>query len=145
VHVPKTPGRKFVAMNDFAQDTYRRHLPLTFATLLAIAGLAIACDPAVAGETEANAAISRAEAKIDMVTPQAGQAGDKGDQSFNMARQRVVDARVALKSGKWDTAEQLGDEAALLAILTGEKAVLAALNTSHENLIAAAGATAATQ
>ncbi len=122
----------------------RRSYPI-FAAILAILGVASVCTPAFAGETEAKAAISRADAKIEMVTSQAGQAGQNGDQSFNMARQRLVDARAALRSNQYDTAEMLGDEAALLATLTGEKAILAALQVSHENLVASAGAPAVTQ
>lgn len=98
-------------------------------------GLMTFAGPAFAGQTDAAAAVSRANAKIEMVTSQAGQAGDNGDQSFNMARQRLTDAHTALKAGRYDTAEMLADEASLLATLTGEKAVLAALQTSHDNLI----------
>ncbi len=113
--------------------------------ILTILGLALCGAPALAGETEAKAAISAAGAKIDMVTSHAGQAGQDGDQSFNMARQRLIDANVALKDGQYDTAERLADEGGLLATLTSEKAALAALQVSHENLIASAGAGAVTQ
>ena len=94
--------------------------------------------PALAGQTEAEASVNRADAKIEMVTRQAGQADD---QSFNMARQRLVDARAAYKSEHYDKAEMLADEASLLASLTSEKAILAALQTSHDNLAATAVAT----
>jgi hypothetical protein len=104
-------------------------------TALSVSSLAL---PAFAGPSEANAAIGRADAKIEMMTRQAGQAGDTGDQTFNMARQRVTDARAALKDNHYDRAEMLADEASLLATLTGEKATLAALQTSHDNLVSAA-------
>ncbi|WP_443749452.1 hypothetical protein [Asticcacaulis solisilvae] len=112
---------------------------LKIAVAVAALGLTTFAVPAFADQTAASAAISRADAKIEMVTAQAGQAGDNGDQSFNMARQRLTDAHTALNSGRYDTAEMLADEAALLATLTGEKAVLAALQTSHDNLMAATG------
>jgi len=60
-----------------------RGYPL-FGALLTILGLTLLGGPALAGETEAKAAISRADAKIEMVTSQAGQAGKNGDQSFNI-------------------------------------------------------------
>jgi len=118
---------------------------LRAASCVGLLGLAMFSMPAFAGQTEAEAAIGRADAKIEMVTRQAGQAGDTGDQSFNMARQRLVDARIALKADHYDTAENLADEASLLAALTGEKAILAALQTSHDNLITTAAATSSAQ
>lgn len=87
---------------------------------------------AYAGQSEANEAIARAEAKIEMATRQAGLAGNQGDQSYNMSRDRVETAKSALSKGNYDSAEMLADEAALLAELTGEKAKLAALKTSNE-------------
>jgi hypothetical protein len=101
---------------------------------LALAGLALAltASPALAGESNAEAAIGRAGAKIEMATRQSGVAGDQGDQSYNMARGRLDDARSAFKSRHFDDAEMFADEAALLAELTGEKAKLAALQTSHD-------------
>ena len=53
-----------------------------------------------------------------------------------MARSRLESARTALKSGHRDTAEQLADEASLLAELTSEKAKLGALQASRD-LVAA--------
>ncbi len=119
------------------------HSPLTLALGVMALSLGTLALPAFAGQTEAEAAISRADAKIEMVTRQAGQAGDTGDQSFNMARQRVIDARAALQSAHYDTAENLADEASLLAALTSEKAILAALQTSHDNLVSSAAPTPA--
>lgn len=98
---------------------------------------------AMADEATAELAISRADARIEMVTRQAGQAGDMGDQSFNMARQRLTAARTALKSRNYDNAERLAEQSALLASLTGERATLAALRTSNNNLLASAMATPA--
>ena len=98
--------------------------------------------PAFADQDAATAAINRAEAKIEMVTRQAGLAGDSGDQSYNMARQRLVDARTSLDAGKYESAEMLAEESALLASLTAERAVLASLKLSHDNLVKSATATA---
>jgi hypothetical protein len=91
--------------------------------------------PAIAGETEATAEINRADAKIEMVTRQAGQAGDKGDQSFNMSRQKLIEARAAKASGNYDTAQMLAEQSSLLASLTAEKAILASLQASHDTLL----------
>jgi hypothetical protein len=104
--------------------------------MLAAASVAtlIFASPALAGENEAKTALSRADAKIEMVTRQAGAAGNTGDQSFNMARQRAEAARTALKAGNYDTAQDLADEAALLADLASERAKLADLKTSHGRL-----------
>ncbi|MET0545785.1 MAG: hypothetical protein ABWZ40_05710, partial [Caulobacterales bacterium] len=57
-------------------------------TVLAAATLALSfgAAPAFADQSDAEAALTRADAKIETVTRQAGQAGDNGDQSFNMAR-----------------------------------------------------------
>jgi hypothetical protein len=93
--------------------------------------------PAFAGQVEATAAVSRADAKIELVTRNAGSAGDSGDQTFNMARERLVSARAAEKANDYDGAEKLAQEAALLADLTAEKATLAALTVSHDNLVRA--------
>jgi hypothetical protein len=127
-------------MTQIRRKPFRRHSQLEALIGLAVLGLATLALPALAGQTEADAAISRADAKIEMVTRQAGEAGSTGDQSFNMARQRLVDARAALKSDHYDSAEMLADEASLLAALTGEKAILAALQTSHDNLVTSAAA-----
>jgi outer membrane PBP1 activator LpoA protein len=101
----------------------------------AIVALTLGAAPAFAGQSEATTAVGRADAKIEMVTRQAGQAGDAGDQTFNMARERLVNARAAEKSNNFDRAEMLANEAALLADLTAEKATLAALTISHDNLV----------
>ena len=102
-----------------------------------VPGLALAAQPA------AEAAIGRADARIEMATRQSGVAGDQGDQSYNMARSRLDAARAALKAGHDDQAERLADEASVLAELTTEKAKLAALETSRD-LVAASIAAPAT-
>ncbi len=109
-----------------------------------VIALTLGAAPAFAGQSEATTALGRADAKIETVTRQAGQAGDMGDQTFNMARERLTNAHAAEKDGKFDRAEMLADEASLLADLTAEKATLAALTISHDNLVrtAAAGAVA---
>jgi hypothetical protein len=48
-----------------------------------------------------------------------------------------VSARAAEKADHFDRAEMLAEEAALLADLTAEKAALAALTLSHDNLVRA--------
>lgn len=103
--------------------------------IAAIIAATFGAAPAFAGQQEADTALSRADAKIEMATRQAGQAGDTGDQTFNMARERLVNARAAQKSNDYDRAEMLANEAALLAALTVEKATLAALVVSNENLM----------
>jgi outer membrane lipoprotein-sorting protein len=108
----------------------------------AILALGFIAAPAFAGQSESEASIERAASKIETVTRQAGQAGDNGDQSFNMAGERLASARAALKSNNYDTAEMLADEASLLADLTGEKATLAALIVSHDNLVRSTSAPA---
>ncbi|UDF05584.1 hypothetical protein [Asticcacaulis sp. AND118] len=90
----------------------------------------------MADEATATLAIGRADARIEMVTRQAGVAGNMGDQSFNMARQRLTTARAELKSNHYDNAERLAVQAALLASLSSERATLAALRTSNNNLLA---------
>ena len=94
-------------------------------------------------QTGAEAAIGRADARIEMATRQSGVAGDQGDQSYNMARSRLDAARAAMKAGHDDQAERLADEASVLAELTTEKAKLAALQTSRD-LVAASIAAPAT-
>ena len=111
---------------------FGRIAPMAFA-------LAVVAGPAFAGEKEAEDALSRASIKIETVTPRAGQASDSGDQSFSMARERLATARVAETAGHHDAAEMWADEASLLADLTGERAVLAALETSQRNLQNSAG------
>ena len=115
--------------------------------IAAIAGvfaLTFVSAPAFAGKDDSEAAITRAATKVEMVTRQAGQAGDKGDQSFNMARERLEAARAANNDNKYDQAEMLAAEASLLADLTSERAALAALMVSRDNLMrASAGAAAA--
>ena len=101
--------------------------------------------PAFAGQTEANEALQRADVKIETVTRQAGRASDVGDQSFNMARERVEAARTAIKDGKYDRAEMLANEASVLADLTAERAVLAALKDSEANLMQSVSAIPAAQ
>ena len=102
----------------------------------AFAGLAmsltLASTSAWAGQAEAEAAVGKADAKLELVTRTAGLAGANGDQTFNMARQRLDAAHGALKGDHYDTAGMLADEAAVLAELTAERASLAALQTSHD-------------
>jgi hypothetical protein len=122
--------------------------PKTFASARAIAlslAMTFAAAPAFAGESEAKDALQRAEVKIETVTRQAGRASDIGDQSFNMAQERVESAREAIKDAKYDRAEMLADEASVLADLTVERAVLAALKTSQANLMQSVSATTAAQ
>ncbi len=104
----------------------------------AIAGMSAFALPALADEATARLAIGRADAKIEMVTRQAGQAGDSGDQSFNMARQRLTAARAAVEANHYDNAERLAEQSALLASLASERATLAALRISNNNLLASA-------
>lgn len=111
----------------------------------AIIALTFGAAPAFAGQSEATTALGRADAKIEMVTRQAGQAGDMGDQTFNMARERLGNARAAEKSNNFDRAEMLADEASLLADLTAEKATLAALTISHDNLVRSSAVSAVAQ
>lgn len=102
-------------------------------------GLAAASQPA------AEAAISRAGARIEMAARQSGVAGNDGDQSYNMARSRLDAARAALKAGHDDEAQSLADEASLLAELTTEKAKLAALQTSRDQVAASVAASTTVQ
>lgn len=108
---------------------------MRLAVIASVLALSAVAAPAFAGESDSEAAIARAATKVEMVTRQAGQAGDKGDQSFNMARERLENARGAHKDNKFDTAEMLAAEAALLADLTSERATLAALTVSRDNLM----------
>lgn len=101
-----------------------------------IIGLSALAFPAIADEATAALAINRAEARIEMVTRRAGISGDLGNQSSNMARQRLSTARAELKSNHYDRAERLAVQAALLASLSNEHATLAALRTNNNNLIA---------
>lgn len=103
-------------------------------SIAAASGILLFSSAAFAGQSEANTAISRAEAKIEMATRQAGVAGNQGDQSYNMAVERLENSKMALSKGNYDTAEMLANESALLAELTGEKAKLAALMTSNAAL-----------
>jgi len=107
-----------------------------FVAGIVVSGLYLFTGSAMAGQAEAEEAIARASAKIEMVVRMSGQAGDSGDQSFNRARQRLSDARELHKKGQYDTAEMMAEELALLAALTSERARLAALQTSHNNLLA---------
>jgi hypothetical protein len=117
---------------------------IRFGSLAPVAlALMFVAGPALAGEKEAEAALSRASVKIETVTPRAGQASQAGDQSFNMARERLNSAQTAEAAGRHDVAEMRANEASLLADLTGERAVLAALETSHRNLQNSAGSTPA--
>ena len=93
---------------------------------------AVSASPALADETTAQAALSRAEAKIEMATRQAGEAGDTGDQSFNTAREKRDTARAALSAGHYDAAEMAAEEAGIMAELTSERAKLVALKTSYD-------------
>jgi hypothetical protein len=120
-----------------------RKFPRHSSNIKAVLGWGIICLsafalPAMADEATAKLAIGRADAKVEIVTRQAGQAGNMGDQSFNMARQRLTAARAALKSSNYDNAERLAEQSALLASLTSERATLAALRTSNNNLLASA-------
>ena len=101
--------------------------------------------PAFASEQEAEDALKRAEIKIETVTRQAGVSGDTGDQSFNMARERVEAARAEMKDGKYDRAEMLATEAAVLADLTAERATLATLKANQNTLSQTISATTAVQ
>jgi outer membrane PBP1 activator LpoA protein len=97
-------------------------------------GLIFSATPAFAGQNEANNAISRADAKIEMTIRQAGLVNNQGDQSYDMARNRLINARVEFKNSNYDRAERLADEASILAELTAEKAKLGALKTSNAAL-----------
>jgi hypothetical protein len=90
--------------------------------------------PALAGRTEAQTALARADAKFEVVTRQVGQSGAQHDQSFTNARERLGEARVALQERRYDRAEMLADQASLMAELAVEKAKLSALQTSHTNM-----------
>ena len=115
---------------------------MRLAGIATILALTFTAGPAFADKSDSEAAITRAATKVEMVTRQAGQAGDKGDQSFNMARERLEAARDALKADKYDTAEMLAAESALLADLTSERAALAALMVSRDNLMRASSGAA---
>ena len=93
--------------------------------------------PAWAGKTEAEAALARADAKIEVVTRQVGQSNIQLDQSFTIARERLGEARAALQKRRYDSAEMKADEASLLAELAAEKAKLRALQTSYNNMMRA--------
>jgi len=115
-------------------------LALTGAAVLVLApGLAAASQPA------AEAAVSRAGARVEMATRQSGVAGNDGDQSYNMALTRLEAARAALKAGHDDQAQSLAEEASLLAELTTEKAKLAALQTSRDQVAASVAASTTVQ
>ena len=111
-------------------------------TAMSLATLCVAvlfwANPVLADETTAQTALSRADAKIEMATRQAGLAGDTGDQSFTVAREKRDAAQAAMKAGQYDAAEMGADEAGLLAELTGERAKLAALQTSYDAVAKAA-------
>jgi hypothetical protein len=113
--------------------------------VVCVLGLLVAPALALASQPGAEAAISRADARIEMATRQAGVAGDQGDQSYNMARSRLDAARAALKSGHDDQAQRLAEEASVLAELTSEKAKLAALQTSRDLVAASIAAPATVQ
>ncbi len=97
--------------------------------------VAFSCSPALADESQANNSIAGAGAKIEMATRQAGVAGNQGDQSYNMSRERFENSKLAFAKGNYDSAEMLADESALLSELTSEKAKLAALTTSNNALL----------
>ncbi len=132
-------------MPSLCKNRLFRGSPARNAFTAAALSLAFCAAPAFASQSEAETALSRADAKIETVTRQAGQAGDNGDQSFNMARERLTSARLAQKDNNYARAEMLADEASLLADLTGEKAILAALIVSHDNLVHSTAITAPTQ
>jgi hypothetical protein len=98
--------------------------------------------PAFADEEDASSAITRAQTKIETVSRVAGQASDGGDQSFTMARETLQSAEAAKKANKYDEAEMLAEQAGLLADLTTERAKLAALKTSHDDLLRTTAAVA---
>lgn len=98
--------------------------------------------PASAGKTEAQAALTRADAKIEIVTRQVGQSGVQHDYSFTTARDRLGDARIALEKRRYERAEMLADEASLIAELVAEKAKLSALKISQTNMLKATSAVA---
>lgn len=93
--------------------------------------------PAWAGQTEAQTALARAEAKIEVVTRQVGQSSAQNNHSFTAAREKLIEARVALQKRRYDATEMLADEASLMAELAVEKAKLTALQTSHTNMLRA--------
>jgi hypothetical protein len=103
-----------------------------------LSATALLSAPAIAGMTEAQAALSRADAKIEIVARHSSQPGMQNDQSFNRSHQKLAAARDAMKANKYDTAEMLAEEAALLAELTAEVAKLAVLQTSRNDITKAA-------
>lgn len=122
---------------------YRQNALVAFA-LLAFAVTFLA-NPAWAGQREAEAALSRADAKMEVVSRQVGQAGMPNVQGFTMARERLNAARAALQKREYDSAEMMADEASLLSELGAEQAKLEALKISHENVAKAAAENATTQ
>lgn len=90
--------------------------------------------PAIAGQSEAVAALSRADAKIAIVSRHSSQPGVQDDQSFNLAHQKMDAARAAFKADHYDRAEMLADESSVLSELTAEKAKLATLMTSQNDV-----------
>jgi hypothetical protein len=103
------------------------------------AGASLAASGALADQPHAEAAVSRADGRIEMAARQAGVAPGQSDETFALARQKLEAAKGALASGREDRAEMLADEASLLADLTVEKAKLAALMTSRDLVATAAG------
>lgn len=112
----------------------RHSVPIGALVLSALAGV-FAPSLAWAHQPEADAAIGRAEGRIDIATRQAGAGGYGGDQNYDVARTRLDEARKALKDGRYDAAQMLADEASVLAELTVEKAKLAALQISHDLVV----------
>ncbi|MEX1146851.1 MAG: hypothetical protein WEB93_00580 [Sphingomonadales bacterium] len=96
-------------------------------------------NPAWAGRNEAETAITRADAKIEVVSRQVGQAGMPNVQGFTLARERLNSARQALQQREYDSAEMMANEASLLTELGSEQARLEALKTSYENVSRTAG------
>jgi hypothetical protein len=96
---------------------------------------AIMSVPASAGIREAEASLERAGAKIEIVSRQSSQPGMQDDQNFNKSHQKLEAAREAMKRRNYDRAEMLADESSLLAELTSEKAKLATLLISRNDVI----------
>jgi hypothetical protein len=92
---------------------------------------------AVAGMREAESSLARADAKIEIVARNSSQPGMLDDQNFNKSQQRLEAAREAMKRRDYDRAEMLADQSSLLAELTAEKAKLAILMASRNDVLKA--------
>jgi hypothetical protein len=119
-------------MNNIINKKSGRRYCKIYLIIASCIGLSLTALAAWADQSSAQAAISRADGKIETATRQASIAGDQGNQVYTLARTRLQSARDALTAGRDKTAEMLADETSVLADLTVEKAKLDALQTSYD-------------